>query len=82
MTATTRLATTIHDAIDDVTTAVEDIHKSVADLPLDVLKVITPLDRTLEEVRAVQGRSIAAVYGLVRRVNGRVREVTAGPRTR
>jgi hypothetical protein len=27
------LASTIHDAIDEVTTAVEDIHRSIAEVP-------------------------------------------------
>jgi hypothetical protein len=72
------LATTIHDAINDVTTAVEDVHKSVADLPLDVLAGITPLKAALDEVRAAQARSIGALYDLVRKVNARVRRLTAG----
>lgn len=78
MNTTTTLATTIHDAIDDVTTAVEGVHRSVADLPLDVLGAITPLQATLEEVRTIQTRSIAAVYDIVRSVNERVRHLTTG----
>ena len=32
----TTLAPAVYNAIDEVTRAVEDIHKSVADLPLDI----------------------------------------------
>ena len=67
---------TVHDTIDDVTRAAEDIHKSVADLPLDLLGRLTALETTLEPVRDGQARSIAAVYDLVRQVNARVRQLT------
>jgi t-SNARE complex subunit (syntaxin) len=78
MTETQSLVSTIHDAIDEITTAVEDIHKSVAGVPIDVLKGLTPLDDAMEEARAVQTRSIGAVYELVRKINGRVRDLTTG----
>jgi hypothetical protein len=78
MTTRKNLVTTIHDAIDTVATTVEDVHKQVADVPLEVLGEITSLTDTLDEVRAMQARSIAAVYGLVRAVNGGVRRLTTG----
>ena len=71
------LVPTVHDTIDDVTRAVEDIHRSVADLPLDLLGRLTSLETTLEPVRDGQARSIAAVYDLVRQVNARVRQLTS-----
>ena len=76
------LATRIHDAVDDVTTRVEGIHRSVADFPLDVLGGITPLEHTLDQVRSAQARSIHAVYQLIRTVNGRVRRMTTAPAAR
>jgi hypothetical protein len=82
MTETRTLASTIHDAIDDVTTTVEEIHRSVADLPLDVLVGIAPLKDTVEEVRTVQAKSISAVYALVREVNDRVRRLTTNAAAR
>ena len=67
---------TVHDTIEDVTRAAEDIHKSAADLPLDLFGRLTSLETTLEPVRDGQARSIAAVYHLVRQVNARVRKLT------
>jgi len=71
------IAATIHDTINDVTTAVEEIHRSIAEAPLDVVGSIEPLERPIKEVRAVQDRSITAIYGLIRKVNDRVGELTA-----
>ena len=78
MSETKTIAGTIHDAIDSVTTSVEEIHRSVADLPFEILDGITPLPDPLTEVRRVQSQSIGAVYNLVREVNGRVRDLTDG----
>jgi hypothetical protein len=78
MSATKNFASTIHDAIDEVTTTVEGVHKSIADLPFEALGTIPPLEKSLEDIRAAQARSIAAVYGLIRNVNRRVRQVTTG----
>jgi hypothetical protein len=43
MSPTRTLTGTVHDTIDDVTTAAERVHKSVAEFPLSVLAEITPL---------------------------------------
>lgn len=73
---------TIHDAIDGVTTTVEDIHQAIAALPLDVLAGIEPIRGIVDDVRAVQSDSIAVVYGLVRTVNDQVRQLTTGSASR
>ncbi len=78
MSLTTTIATNVHDAIDGVTSAVEGIHQSVAELPLEILGAVTPLQDTLEDIKKVQSRSIGAVYGLVRTVNRQVREIITG----
>ena len=39
MTQTRTIAASVHDAIDEITTAVEDIHKSVAEVPLTILEI-------------------------------------------
>ncbi len=78
MTDSRGIAAAVHDAIDEVTSAVEDIHKSIAGFPLDVLGEIAPLKDTVGQVKNTQAQTIAAVYGLVRRVNDRVRQLTTG----
>lgn len=76
MTGPRRIAATVHDVIDDVTTTAAEIHKSVADVPLQVLGEITPFKDTLEDVKVTQDRTIDAVYGLIRSINAQVRRLT------
>jgi hypothetical protein len=78
MTDRRSLAATVHDTIDDVTTTVEHIHRSVADAPLDVLAGIAPLQEVIHDVKETQDQVIGAVYGLVRTINGQVRRLTIG----
>jgi hypothetical protein len=77
MNAAKSIAVSIHDTIADVTTAVEDIHRSIAEFPLASLESIEPLQKPVKEVRAVHARSIGTVYGLVHRINDRVGQIAA-----
>jgi hypothetical protein len=72
-----RIAARIHAAIDEVTSAVEDIHRSIAAVPLAAAAAIEPLEKPVAEVREIQERSISAAYGLVRRVNQRIGALTS-----
>ena len=78
MTTAKQIAESIHDTIDESTATIEDIHRSIAELPFDMLASFEPFKETVEDVRDVQARSIKGVYGLVRTVNDRVGEFTAG----
>jgi hypothetical protein len=67
-----RVAELIHEAVDKGATTVEDIHKSIADLPLKILEEVEFLKKPVKEVRRIQHRSIGAVYDLIRSVNEQV----------
>jgi histone H3/H4 len=67
-----RVTKVIQEAIDRGATTVEEIHKSVADLPLKILEERPLLKGPAKEVRRVQDRSIGAVYDLVREINAQV----------
>jgi hypothetical protein len=71
-----KLADMVHDAVDRGATTAQEIHKAVADLPLEVLEEIEPLEKLVKRVRKAQDRSIAAVYDLVRGINEEVAKVT------
>jgi hypothetical protein len=66
------LAQTVQDAIDRGATTVEEVHKSIADLPLRFLEGSELLREPSKEVRKLQDRSIGAIYGLIREVNEKV----------
>jgi hypothetical protein len=63
------LAEAIESAIDRGTARVENIHKSIADLPFKMLEERELLRAPAREVRRVQNRAIKAVYDLVRTIN-------------
>jgi hypothetical protein len=62
----------IQDAIDKGATTVEDIHKSIAELPLKILEESELLREPAKEVRRVQDHTIGAVYDLIRGINEQV----------
>ncbi len=81
-----RLTSRVTDAIDQGANAAEEIHKSIANFPLRVIKQLEILEETVDGVQRIQDRSIGAVYDLVRNINHEVGKLTeellAGPRKR
>jgi hypothetical protein len=68
----TRIADLVRRAVDDGARTAEDIHKSIADLPLDVLQRLDLFEKTAKDVKKIQDTSIGAVYDLIRKVNQEV----------
>jgi len=62
----------IQDAIDRGATTVEEIHKSIADLPLKILEESDLLRGPSKEARRVQDHTIGAIYDVIRDVNEKV----------
>ena len=62
----------VQDAIDKGATTVEDIHKSIADLPLRILEESDLLKGPAREVRRVQDHTIGAIYDVIREINQQV----------
>jgi hypothetical protein len=62
----------IQDAIDKGATTVEEIHKSIADLPLKMLEESELLRGPAKEVRRVQDHTIGAIYDVIRGINKQV----------
>ena len=62
----------IQDSIDRGATTAEEIHKSIAELPLKMLEGNPRLRAPAKEVRHVQDQTIGAVYDLIRKVNEEV----------
>ena len=62
----------ITDAIEKGATTVEDVHKSIAQLPLKVLEESDLLRGPAKEVRRIQDHTIGVIYDLIRYINGQV----------
>jgi len=67
----------IEDAVDRGATTAEEIHRSIADLPLSVLERLGLLEFTTREVRRVQDVTLGAIYDAVREVNHKVSQLAA-----
>lgn len=68
----TTITRLIEDAIDKGAKTVEDVHKSIAALPLKILEQNDLLRGPAKEVRRVQDQTIGAVYDLIRDINREV----------
>jgi uncharacterized membrane protein len=67
----------IRGAVDQGATSVEEIHKAIADLPLDVLERNGLFEEAAAQVRKIQDRTIGAVYDVIREVNNRVNDLAS-----
>jgi hypothetical protein len=67
-----KLVKLIQDSIDKGATTVEEIHKSIADLPLKVLEGSELLKGPAKEVRHVRDHTIGALYDVIRKINEEV----------
>jgi hypothetical protein len=81
-----RLVDLVQREVDDGATTVEEIHKAIANLPLDILERLDVFEEAVKGVRKVQEARIGAVYDLIRTVNDRVgtfaKEILASPPAR
>jgi hypothetical protein len=72
----------VQDAIDKGATTVEDVHKSIADLPLRILEESDLLREPAKEARRLQDHSLGRIYDVIRQINERAgayaAEVLAG----
>jgi len=67
-----RITGLVQRAIDEGAKTVEEIHRSIASMPLDVLERLDLFEKTVKDVRKVQDTSIGAIYDLIHKVNREV----------
>lgn len=72
-----RLADLVREMVADGATTVEEIHKAIADLPLDVLERLDLFKQTARNVRRIQDTSIGAIYDLIRKIDREVARLAA-----
>jgi hypothetical protein len=68
----TKIIRLIQDRIDEGATTVEEIHKSIADLPLKILQESELLKGPAKEAKRLQDQTIGAIYDTIRDINERV----------
>ena len=67
-----KIADLVQREVDDGATTVEEIHKAIANLPLDILERLDVFEEMVKDVRKVQETSIGAIYDVIRKVNHEV----------
>jgi hypothetical protein len=65
----TKLADLVREVVADGATTAEQIHKAIADLPLEVLERLDLFRETARNVRKIQDASIGAIYDVIRKVD-------------
>lgn len=76
-TNTQEIAKLVEEAVDKGASTAEEIHRSIADLPITVLERLGVGDKTTQEVKQIQDTTIGAVYELVRDINHNVAGLAA-----
>ncbi len=71
------IAKLVEEAVDKGATTAEEIHRSVADLPLTVLERLGVPEQTSKEAKEVQNKTIGAIYELVRDINHNVADLAS-----
>lgn len=72
------LAQLIQDAVDKSATAIEDVHLSVANEPLNILKKIKPLAPVVTGIQKTLNFGITSVYEIIRMVNRETGNLISG----
>lgn len=62
----------VKDAIDKGATSVEQVHLSIAKMPLKYLEKIEGIENATKKAGDIQEKTIGYVYGLIQRVNNKV----------
>ena len=67
----------IEEAVEKGARTVEEIHKSIADVPLKLMEESEFLRKPAREVRRLQDRTIGAIYDVIREANRRIAKLAS-----
>jgi len=65
----------VQTAIDKGATSVEEVHNKIANMPLNVLEKIAPLETPAKEIKEIHEKTVGTVYDIIRTVNREVGEI-------
>jgi len=68
----------VQEAVDKGATTVEQIHQTIAAMPLDALEKRGLLTDKASDLRETQAATIGTVYNAIRRINQEVGELASG----
>lgn len=68
----------VQKTIDDGATTVEQVHRSIATMPFDVLEKIDALQKPVNQVREIHDQTVGNIYETIRLLNERVGEIARG----
>ncbi len=66
------LATAVGSAVGGTMTSVEDIHKRIAAIPIDLMETALLMEEPLKEARKLQDDVIGSIYELARGINDEI----------
>ena len=71
----TSLKDLVQNTINDGANTVEEVHKKIANMPIDALKKLHVLEDKVDTVAEVQESTIGTVYDTIRAVNDKAGEI-------
>jgi hypothetical protein len=77
MTEDKALTQLVEEAVDKGATTAEEIHRSIAELPITMLEELGLFEKTTEDVKKIQDASIGAIYGVIRDINHSVAKLAS-----
>lgn len=68
----------VEKAIDEGATTVEQVHRSIASMPFDVLEKIDALQNPVNKARQIHDETVGNIYETIRLLNDRAGEIARG----
>ncbi|HMV77014.1 MAG TPA: hypothetical protein PL048_02185 [Leptospiraceae bacterium] len=65
----------VQDAISKGAASVEEVHRSIANQPLELLKQIQPLESSIQGFQDFQNQTIGGIYESIRSINQQAGEI-------
>ena len=67
-----KLKDLVQDMVNKGATSVQEIHKSIADMPFDALEKFEPIEHRTKKIRKFHDNTVGGVYDIIRQVNREV----------
>ena len=68
----------VEKAIEDGATTVEQVHRSIASMPFDVLERVDALQKPVGKAREIHDQTVGNIYETIRLLNERAGEIARG----